>query len=70
MSLPVNNQRLMHAHKCVRALSELTDEAYADQYGDWDSNWLTAELLHLKPALDRLAGQIEKCLLLRLSADG
>ncbi len=66
MSLPVNNERMMQAHKCVMALSELFDESYAHQFEDWDSNWLTAQFLHLKPALDRLAGQVEECLLARL----
>ena len=66
MNLPVNNELMMQAHKCIRALSDVFDDAYAHRFEDLDSNGLTTELLHLKPALDRLAGQIEECLLVRL----
>ena len=62
MSPQINTGRLIRAHRRAKALAELFDEAYAHQTEDWDSNWLTRELIHLKPTLDRLTGQIEQCL--------
>jgi hypothetical protein len=47
----------------MKALAKEIDEAYAHQVGegsDWDSNWLTHQLIHLKPTLDRVTGQIEQ----------
>jgi hypothetical protein len=60
LSFPTNTSRLIRVHRHMKALAGEINEAYAHQMEDWDSNWLTQELIYLKSTLDRVAGQIEQ----------